>query len=168
MSTVYVISGPPAVGKSTVSQLLSESLSSSALIHADEIYHMTVGGHLPPWKSEFQLNLLWDNVSSLTTNFIHSGFDVVIDAVAFPKDIEKLHRFIACDMLKYVILLSDEKTLMLRDANRSNKMGNRCIVVLREFLDSNPETGYLLYTDFKTPEQVVNAILQEKSFQYHA
>ena len=79
MNTVYVISGPPAVGKSTVSKIIADSLSSSALIHADQIYHMVVGGHLPPWKSDSQIVLMWDNILCLVSNFINSGVDVVVD-----------------------------------------------------------------------------------------
>lgn len=170
MNTVYVISGPPAVGKSTVSKIIADSLSASALIHADQIYHMVVGGHLPPWKSDSQIVLMWDNILCLVSNFINSGVDVVVDAVAFPKDMEKVYRLVMENKirLKYVILLANETTLAKRDGNRQEQMGNRSLEVLKEFLDLKLSAYYLLNTDSMTPEQVADTIMDEQSYWFQA
>ena len=168
MNTVYIISGPPGVGKSTVSKIIAESIRSSALIHADQVYHMVVGGHLPPWKSEFQIDLMWNNILSLVSNFIHTGMDVVIDAVAFPEDVKKVYQLVMENKIrmKYAVLLSDELTLAKRDGGRQEQMGNRSLEVLKEFLDLKLDSNYLLNTDSLSPESVADAIFDERSYWY--
>jgi len=39
MATLYIITGPSGVGKSTISKRIAESTNKSALIEGDEIYH---------------------------------------------------------------------------------------------------------------------------------
>ena len=45
MSSLYIITGPAGVGKSTISRRIAESKNKSALIEGDEIYHQVVGGY---------------------------------------------------------------------------------------------------------------------------
>ena len=49
---VYIISGPPGVGKSTVSKELAYSFDKSAVIEGDLIYLMIKGGIVAPWEDE--------------------------------------------------------------------------------------------------------------------
>ena len=49
---VYIISGPPGVGKSTVSKELAYSFNKSAVIEGDMIYLMIKSGLVAPWKDD--------------------------------------------------------------------------------------------------------------------
>ena len=81
---VYIISGPPGVGKSTVSKELAYSFDKSAVIEGDMIYLMIKGGLVAPWEDNgFYVDLFWDNIISLTNNFIDRGITVVIEYVIF-------------------------------------------------------------------------------------
>ena len=74
---VYIISGPPGVGKSTVSKELAYSFDKSAVIEGDLIYLMIKGGLVTPWEDEgYYMDLFWDNIISLTNNFITRGISV--------------------------------------------------------------------------------------------
>mgnify|MGYP002479701178 CR=1 FL=1 len=49
--TIYVISGPAGVGKSTTSGELVHSLERGAYISGDDISHIPVKGREKPWLS---------------------------------------------------------------------------------------------------------------------
>ena len=49
MSTLYIITGPAGVGKSTISNKIALNKDKSALIEGDLIYHQVVGGYVSPW-----------------------------------------------------------------------------------------------------------------------
>ncbi|WP_318243559.1 AAA family ATPase [Fictibacillus norfolkensis] len=88
--TVYLLSGPAGVGKSTTSMELVNSLTHSAYLSGDDISHMHRNGREKPWESEREHDLIWHNILHLTRNFLQYGSDVVIDYIIFPKDVEWL------------------------------------------------------------------------------
>ena len=59
MPTLYIITGPSGIGKSTVSKLLASSKEKSALIEGDDIYHQVVGGYIAAWKDGNHLKTFW-------------------------------------------------------------------------------------------------------------
>ncbi len=85
MVKVFIITGPPASGKSSVSQRLAEMSKNGAVINVDEIRHMIKGGYSAPWNNnrtaEKQKELAIRNACSLANNFIENGIDVFIDDV---------------------------------------------------------------------------------------
>lgn len=76
---VYIISGPPAVGKSSVSNELAYTYDKSAIIEGDMIYLMIRSGLVAPWKDKgYYMDLLWDNIISITDNLIKRDITVII------------------------------------------------------------------------------------------
>lgn len=58
-NTLFIITGPCGVGKSTISKKLAEQFGLSCHINADYLYGMVVGGYIKPWKDDgTKLNLL--------------------------------------------------------------------------------------------------------------
>lgn len=78
MQTVYLLSGPAGVGKSTTSNVLVTALKNSAYISGDVVSHMHVCGRQKPWESQKESSLIWNNILSLTQNFVHNGGDECI------------------------------------------------------------------------------------------
>ncbi|XOS93125.1 hypothetical protein ACLMAB_05655 [Brevibacillus laterosporus] len=72
IQTVYKVSGPAGVGKSTTSSALVNALN-SAYISGDDVSHMHVSGRQMPWESKSELSLIWNNILSLTQNFVLNG-----------------------------------------------------------------------------------------------
>ncbi|TDQ42975.1 hypothetical protein [Aureibacillus halotolerans] len=58
MRTVYIVSGPAGVGKSTTSSALVKALESSAYISGDAVHDMHVSGQQKPWESESEVTLI--------------------------------------------------------------------------------------------------------------
>ena len=47
MNTLYIITGPAGVGKTTISKGLAKRCKKSALIEGDDIYHQVISGYVP-------------------------------------------------------------------------------------------------------------------------
>src|SRR5690625_5635889 len=73
VNRVYIVSGPAGVGKSTTSKELVKILKNSSYISGDYISHMHVNGRKKPWESQEEVTLIWDNILSLTKNFLRHG-----------------------------------------------------------------------------------------------
>ena len=92
---VYIVSGPPGVGKSTVSKELAYSFDKSAVIEGDMIYLMIKSGLVAPWEDDgYYMDLFWDNVISLTDNFMARGITVIIEYVLFEEQLKKISEFL--------------------------------------------------------------------------
>ena len=149
---VYIVSGPPGVGKSTVSKELAYSFDKSAVIEGDMIYLMIKSGLVAPWEDDgYYMDLFWDNVISLTDNFMARGITVIIEYVLFEEQLKKISEFLKAKQinLKYCVLLAEEETLRARDSSRKEieRTGDLSIQSRNEFLTKNIEKNHLLYTD---------------------
>ncbi|MGF6355473.1 Mrp family chromosome partitioning ATPase [Paenibacillus sp. 4624] len=71
--TVYVISGPAGVGKSTTSQQLVQALSKSAYISGDAISHIPVNGRGEPWLCKVGRSTHPDSQASMETHGCTDG-----------------------------------------------------------------------------------------------
>lgn len=157
--TIHVISGPAGVGKSTTSKQLVQALSKSAYISGDAISHIPVNGRGKPWLCKETYDLTWKNILSLTRNLLEQDYDVVIDYVTFPSDVEWLVQQLT-DLefrLVFVVLLVDRSTLIARDQLRPSEaqMGERSLVLLEEFETcSDLKEQNKLYTQEYRREQV--------------
>lgn len=149
---VYIVSGPPGVGKSTVSKELAYSFDKSAVIEGDMIYLMIKSGLVAPWEDDgYYMDLFWDNVISLTDNFMTRGITVIIEYVIFGEQLKKIVEFLKAKQinLKYCVLLAEEETLRDRDSSREEieRTGDLSIQSRNEFLTKKIEKNHLLYTD---------------------
>jgi len=163
--TVYIISGPAGVGKSTTSQRLVKQLKKSAYISGDDISHIPVNGRGLPWLDQDSLDLIWNNIWSLTSNLLDYRFDVVVDYVTFPTEALRLAEKLKHRDIKvvYVVLLVDEETIVLRDRLRPevDQMGERSLILLQEFEnDDSLSDRNKLYTQHYSIDQLPE-IIQE-------
>ena len=91
-----LVTGAPGAGKSTVSRLLAQRLSRSALVDAYFVSTMVVSGYVwplgePADEAARQVRLLNTNLCALASNFIDAGFTPVLDLVV--PDAEHLNAF---------------------------------------------------------------------------
>lgn len=165
---VFIISGPAGVGKSTTSKILAQGLVKSAYISGDTISHIPVSGYEKPWQSEPAKDLVWKNIVSLSNNFLDAGYDVVIDWVAFWKDVQVYAtEWVARGIeVKFVILWADEDIHVNRDFQRATniQMGERVLVLRDEFLASGTPTQYFLDNSNDNPESIITKIVEDQQF----
>lgn len=172
MQTVYILSGPAGVGKSTTSSALVNTLRNSAYISGDNISHMHVNGRNKPWESKSELSLIWNNILSLTKNFVTNGIDVVVDYVTFPEEAywlkDKLGELNV--NVVYVVLWTDKETLLKRDQLRipEHQMGERCLILINEFKESGLNYKHLLNTSQKSADaldDIIQEIINNKQYR---
>jgi broad-specificity NMP kinase len=171
---VYIISGPAGVGKSTTSKKLVKSLSRSAYISGDYVSHMHINGRKKPWESKEECTLIWNNILSLTTNFINYGNDVVIDYVTFPQEAKWIYenlRYLNVEV-NYVVLLTDKETLVNRDNQRKpeDRMGERSLILLNEFIESGINQNHIIDTTTNTATDIphlINEIINNPRFTFN-
>lgn len=167
--TIYLVSGPSGVGKSTTSRKLAEGIERSAYIEGDLIDHMVVGGYLPPWESPELVGLIWENITSMSHHYIDADMDVVIDYVIFPDDANKFSKMIRGYHenvnIVYVVLLADKKELLERDALRKpeNQMGERCVILVDEFMDSGLDDRFIYNTGGMGTDSLLDIISNIKT-----
>lgn len=168
-NTVYLITGPCGVGKSTIAKEIAKNMENSALIEGDRIYHMVIGGYVKPWNDDgVYLELFWDNVIALTENFIKRGITVVIDYIIYPEDLKKVVKILKAKNveIKYTVLIAEENALLKRDNERNIdcQMGARSIELLNEFKNLDIKNQYILDTTDLNIEECGNRIITDKGF----
>ena len=65
--------------------------------------------------------------------------------------------------IKYAFLMVKKETLIKRDSQRENKMGERVLQVYEEL--KQVDAKHVIYTDELTIEQVANEILTQERFK---
>lgn len=166
MNKLYLITGPAGVGKSTISTSIAERLKKSALIEGDQIYHFVKGGYVNPWLEGNQLDIFWKNSISVINNFIKDGYDVVFNYIIYKDKLEMIKSSFPEIEIVFVVLMVDEKTIIKRDQERPLdwQMGERSLVLLKEFKDINFNKNNILDTSKLNIDQTIKKILTDKRF----
>lgn len=166
MPSLYIITGPAGVGKSTLSKKLAQNLSKSALIEGDEIYHQVIGGYIPAWKEGNHLQTFWKVCINIVKSYLKDGFDVVFNYIVTPENLALLKNEFKNYTIKFIVLLVDESTLLLRDKERPEdcQMKERCITLLNNFKNRNYNINNILDTTNLSIEETVNLIQNNNNF----
>ena len=166
MPNLYVITGPAGVGKSTVSKILAQKLNKSSLIEGDEIYHQIIGGYIPAWKDGNHLQTFWKVCINTIRIYLDDGFDVVFNYIITPENLKLLKNEFKNYTIKFIVLLVDESTLLLRDKERPEdcQMKERCITLLNNFKNRNYDNNNILDTTNLSIQETVNLIQNNNNF----
>ncbi len=166
MQTLYIITGPAGVGKSTISQILAKRSKKSALIEGDDIYHQVVGGYAQAWKPENHLKTFWKICINTIKIYLEDGFDVVFNYIVTPQNVDLIKSSIQNYNIRFVILLTDESTLLSRDKQRpiDCQMNERCITLLNAFKNRNYNLKNILDTSNLSIDETINIIENENRF----
>ena len=166
MPNLYIITGPAGVGKSTVSKKLAIASKKSALIEGDDIYHQVVGGYIQAWKNGNHLGTFWKVCINMIKTYLDGGFDVVFNYIVTPENLELIKSKLNDYNIKFVVLLVDEATLLLRDKSRPEdcQMKERCITLLNNFKNRNYGPQNILDTTNLSVDEITSIIIKDNIF----
>jgi hypothetical protein len=122
---IWILSGPPAAGKSTIGPLLAHRLDHCAVIDADLLRAMVVQPHIPPWQGEeglAQLRLGAANACILADNFNKAFFHVVILDVVTEETAPIYRRLLEQLDHQIVLLLPRLETVLSRNRARGQPL----------------------------------------------
>jgi broad-specificity NMP kinase len=158
--SVYIISGPCGVGKSTITKGIAHKLEKAVLVEGDLLSAMFVGETQPPWEEK--LSIVWQNLSSLTKNFLLNGYDVVIDYVV-EDELEwfcrELHQTWMDVTLHYYVLRADPEVLVERITKRGDTdMIPRSLELLHQLENKEENAPHLYDTTNKEPTVIIEEI----------
>ena len=166
MKTLYLITGPAGVGKSTISNKLASLLEKSALIEGDDLYHQVIGSYKSPWKEGNHVDLMWQNAIMLIKNYLNHDYDVIFNYIVEPSKFELIKETFKDYQIKFIVLMVDSDTLLKRDRKRplDCQMKERCLVLLENFKKHNYDEKYILNTGVKNIDECVEEILNNDRF----
>ena len=166
MASIYIITGPAGVGKSTVSKGIAEKLERSVLLEGDDLYHQVIGGYVQAWKPGNHLNIFWKVCLDTINNYLNDGYDVVFNYIISKDKFIELKKIFENVEAKFVVLLVDEETILKRDRNRprEHQMKERSLILLNKFLSNNYDEKYILYTDKLTINQTIEEIINNEKY----
>lgn len=160
MTDLYIITGPAGAGKSTISRKIAESKSKSVLIEGDDIYHQVVGGYVQAWKQGNHLDIFWKICIDMIDIYLSNGYTVVFNYIVNPENIKALQDKFKEYKIKFIILITDEGTLLSRDKERPKdcQMGERCLTLLNNFKNKNFNKNNFLDTSNLSVDETLEEI----------
>ena len=166
MQTLYIITGPAGVGKSTISKEIAIKSKKSALIDGDDIYHQVIGGYIQAWKQGNHLQTFWKICINTIKIYLEDGFDVVFNYIITPENLELLKNEFKNYTMKFIVLLVNESTLLLRDKERPEacQMKERCITLLNNFKNNNYNEKNILDTTNLSIDETIRMIENQNNF----
>jgi hypothetical protein len=121
---IYLIVGPPAVGKSSTSRELAARFPRSLYVPVDDLRTMVVAGlRLPAaeWSDELaqQITLARDTACHMALTYHAAGFAVIIDDFWDANHSADYHALLAHPDLRRVVLYPQQDEAHRRNFNRS-------------------------------------------------
>lgn len=166
MQTLYIITAPSGVGKSTISKELSIKSKKSALIEGDNIYHQVVGGYVQSWRPGNHLKTFWKICINTIKIYLDDDFDVIFNYIITPEDLKLIKSSINNYNIKFIVLLTDESTLLKRDSKRpiDCQMNERCLILLNSFKNWSYNSNNILDTSNLSVDETLNIIETKNRF----
>ena len=172
---VFLIVGPPAVGKSTTSAALASRFARSVHIPVDDLRMMVVSGlELPgaEWSDALtqQISLARSNATYMTQTYTNAGFVVALDDFLdfnFPRDYEAL---LKRPGVHPILLYPPQSTAHQRNLKRTGDGPGRIYIDqgiqlvyegIKEFVPIMEQNGWqVLDTTEMSIEETVDEILR--------
>jgi cytidylate kinase len=168
VSSVYLITGIMAAGKSTVAQALAERLPKSAHVRGDTFRKAIVSGRAEPVPGSAegmaQLRLRYRIAARVADEYAAAGFTAVVQDVVLGSVLAEYVELIRTRPLHVVVLAPHADAVAARETGRGKTgYGAWTVADLDTSLRTEtPRLGLWLDTSDLTPEQTVDAIVARR------
>jgi shikimate kinase len=154
-----VLSGGPAVGKSTCGRKLAEGRERAAFIDVDDIRQLVVAGDAALWsgpEGERQNSLAALNTSALARNLSSDGFDVVIADFVTHESLTVYRSQLPDCLVIHLAIAFDEAAR--RATTRPVYITDDEFVLLHERMENPPDADVVLHVDGLSVDEQTRAI----------
>lgn len=138
---VFVISGAPGVGKTTLIKELSKKLPKVAHISIDKLRNFIRAGYASPnnWNEEVekQYRLAHQNAADLTKNYLSQGYLVFIDDVFRNEWKKDLVKAIPEQKIEFIYLHASLAEIIKRNSAREYVVKKKVVVDSYNDLETN-------------------------------
>lgn len=164
--SLYILTGPPGVGKTTISNELAKSLDKSVLIEGDDIYNQVVSSHVSPWKEGNHLEIFWKICLNIIDMYLNNNYNVVFNYIISPKDLNILKTKFKNYTLRFSVLLANKETLLARDSKRplDCQMHERCVILLEKFQTQYVSSNNIINTTNASVKDIINTLKTDDKF----
>ena len=174
---IFLITGTPGAGKSSVSKGLMQRFTFGIHLPVDDLRELVVSGiahPVPEWTAETgrQFGLARQAAVAMAKLYAEAGFAVAIDDIIYPEDAQKefIEPLQGYDVYK-VLLQPGSDTALQRNISRTNKafdttILNAVIFSIHNALADRDFTGWLVIDNSQlTLEETVSYIYQAGKFE---
>lgn len=159
---LIIISGPPAAGKTTISEKLAKKFPRSVHLSKDFIYHLVENGRFAPWdrtkeaKKQFALNE--KIIKFIIQTYLNDKYVVIAEGVFGDNSFREYKRLFKT--VKAFTLLPSLRVMQNRDKKRSKeKQIPHRLKPLHEAYTSNKNENFMLIDNSRhSIEKTVNLI----------
>jgi predicted kinase len=167
-----IVSGMPAAGKSTVTELAARMLPRAARIKADDVNEMILGGRVwalgePAAEAARQVELCDRNLCALAANFVDVGFTTFMDQIVVDrKQLDFIVGLLAPRPVRFVTLAPGVEACRHRNRHRSAEESWEFTGYPQLDADLRREfagVGWWFDTSALTPEETAERIVHESA-----
>lgn len=166
---MYLITGLMASGKSTVSELLAESLEKCVHLRGDVFRKMMVSGRedmsdSPSEEAIHQLHFRYKLTADAAKSYFKDGFSVVIQDNYYGDELNRMLSYLHTYPVEVIVLCPNVEVIKEREAHRrkTGYTGFTVEALYNTFMQTTPKIGFWMDNSNQTPQQTVETILNRR------